>query len=253
MSRRTAARPRRRKPSAAARIRPFWILIAVLLLLLAIGGGYVLNWSGFHPKGVLVSGNRVVPTNEIVARAQIRNDRNLWLQNTGAMATRIETIPYIETAIVRRQLPATVIISVTERTPYAVLEQGAERVTVDHTLRVLQADPVAALPTLVASGNSAMPAGSTVADPTVRALRDDLDALQGAHLAAVRLSNDRFGQLIVTLRDGVRVLLGDDDDRLQQKIELIQPILDQAARGGHRVAQVDLRAVRTPVVIYRSK
>jgi hypothetical protein len=46
------------------------------------------------------------------------------------------------------------------------------------------------------------------------------------------------------------VLLGDDED-IEKKIALIDPILAQTAKAGRHVATLDLRAPNTPVVVYK--
>lgn len=252
MSRREPARPRRRKPSTAARLRPFWILIALVAVLLVAGGVYALNWQGFHPRQIDVVGNRIVTRDEILARAGIVRDRNVWLQNPRAIAARIEAIPYIASATVRRRLPAFVTLDVSERVPYALVDNGRLRASVDHDLRVVQAGEAArGLPRLHAAANDDLTPGRFLTDPALHALRDDEDALAAAHVPADSLVHDRFGGVIAVLHDGVRVLLGDDDEDLAKKIGLIAPIRDQAATGGRRIAQIDLRAVGTPVVIYK--
>ena len=52
------------------------------------------------------------------------------------------------------------------------------------------------------------------------------------------------------MRNGIELLLGDDAD-IVQKSALIAPILSQTAAGPRRVAAIDLRAPKTPVVRYK--
>jgi cell division septal protein FtsQ len=207
----------------------------------------------FFPKSIDVQGNRLVPTGEVISRARIDRTTNLWLQNTSSMVKRIEAIPYIETAAVHRRPPANATIAVVERTPFVVLQTGKHRVVVDRTLRVLQ-DAVGdePLPLLIVRNNLDVAPGVFVADPAAKELRADNDTLVDAHVIVASLSQDKFGELIVTLRDGVRVLLGDDEN-LQKKIALIDPILGQTAKSGRRVATIDLRAPSAPVVVYRAQ
>ena len=242
---------RRRKASPVARVRPFWLLIAVLAAVAAGAGYWAATWPGFFPGHVAVSGNRAVPAEEIAARAGIRAHENIWLQNTRAAAARVEQIPYIAAARVHRSLPANVRIDVTERVPFAVLRYGPHAVVVDRDLRVLQTGEGAeALPAFAIAGDALPVPAVYIKDPNARRLRDDYGVLADAHVAAARLSFDRFGDLIVTMRGGVRLLLGDDAD-LQQKATLVGPILSQVAAQGRKIAAVDLRAPKTPVVVYK--
>lgn len=244
-------RPRRKKKSAAARMRPFWFLILLLIIAAGFGGYFAATWPGFEPLGVSVSGNRVVTAGEILARAQIARGQNLWLQNMAAAAGRVASIPYVNTVQIHRGLPATVRIAVTERTPYARLRYGAETAIVDRDLRVLEAQSGSStLPVFVAKGDAVPKPGAFVKDADAARLRDDYDALTAAHVVVVKLQYDKFGDLVATMRNGVQLLLG-DDRLLAQTAPLVGPILSQVAAGGRRIAQVDLRAPKTPVVVYK--
>jgi cell division protein FtsQ len=242
---------RRRKVSATARLRPFWIPIAVIGIIAVAAGAFVVAWPGFEPKYVAVTGNRLVPRSEILARAAVAAHINMWLQNTGAMATRIEAIPYVASVGVYRLPPASIVISVRERTPFAVVRSGQRVVLVDRDLRVLQDAPYdSTLPQFVLKPGVALDAGRFLTEPSAVAMRDDYDAMIAAHVVPLELSFDRFGGLVATVRGGVQILLGDDAD-LTKKLALVDPILAQIVRKQRHVSAVDLRAPGTPVLVFK--
>lgn len=247
------ARPaRRRRLSTAARLRPFWVLIA---LAVALGGGavaYAVAWPGFYPSAVRVSGNHAVGADEIVASAGVLGHVNVWLQNTAAMQKRIEALPDILTARVHRIPPAVVAIDVVERTPFARVRSGTATATIDNDLRVLSpGTPAPALPEFAVSPGLSLVPGSFLTDPHVRRLHAVYTALDAAHVAVLRLGFDRFGGVIATLPDGVAVLLGEQEP-LASTVGLIAPILAQGARQPRAIKALDLRAPNTPVIVYRS-
>lgn len=242
---------RRSKSSAAARLRPFWALIAVGALALAGAIAFCVTWPGFAPKAVMVGGNKVVPRAEIVRSAAVSTHLNLWLQNPHTIAARVEAIPYVARANVHRVPPATIAIWVTERTPFAILRGAGEEAVVDRDLRVLGPVPPGISLPVFDVGNAALPeAGAFDASARAKALRDDDEALVRAHVIPVALAFDRFGGLVATMSDGIEILLGDDDD-LTSKLGLIDPILAQVVHKTRRVAAVDLRAPGTPVLVYK--
>lgn len=244
---------KRRKKSAGARLRPFWILFILLAIGVAIGGYYAAIWPGFYPKSVTVSGNRIVPSAEILSRAAITRNTNVWLQNTHAAAARIESIPYVRDAEIHRALPAAVRIVVTERKPFAVLNAGGERAIVDRDLRVLQADDgKRTLPLIVAPLMLAPQPGTFLHNADLERLRDDYVTLAAAHVAVRTLRYDKFGDLVARTPGGIDLLLGDDTD-LAKKTPLIDPIISQVSATGKKLAAVDLRAPKTPVVVYKQK
>jgi cell division septal protein FtsQ len=232
---------KRRRATPAQRLRPFWFLIAIVIALLAVCT-YLFSLShAFYPRTIDVSGNRIVSKDAILSAAQIELDRNIWLQNTAAMTQRIEAIPYIDTAAVHRHVPNAISIDVTERTPFALLERNGAIVTVDRTLRVLNpgAPPGAQLPTIIAATHDV---AKTLADTEEVALQTRLDVAQ--------LREDAYGDVEMTLRqNNVRVLFG-DPDTVDDKMQMIVPILEKVDRGNRRVAAIDLRAMTTPVVEY---
>ncbi len=253
MSRKPKAPARRAKASPASRLRPFWILFALVACVAVAVGYYLATLPALRPRTVEIVGNNNVSRSEILAAAAVDPVRNMWLQNTHAIAARIESIADIGTATVYRKPPATMIIDVSERVPFAVVAAHDTTVVVDHDLRVLREDdaPPAHLPTFVLGvpADNLAP-GTFLKNPELRQLRNDDDALLAAHIAPMKLQDDRYGQLIATLDDGVRLLLGDDDD-LAKKIPLIRPILAQVTRSGRPIAALDLRAPTTPIVVYQ--
>jgi cell division protein FtsQ len=242
---------RRTKPTTGARLRPYRVLIVIGIVALAGAIAFAVTWPGFAPKNVTVSGNRIVPSGEIVERAGVAWHVNLWLQDPNAIAKRVETIPYVASATASRRPPSTIAIRVSERTPVAVAVFGNDRVFVDHDLRVLgPAPPESDLPTFVLPLKVAAGPGAFLASDDATAMRNAYAALSAAHVYPQQLAYDRFGGLVATLQQGIVVLFGEDTD-LQKKFVLVDPILAQAQREGRRLATVDLRAPNTPVVTYK--
>lgn len=234
-------------------MRPFWVLFVLAAIAVGVGLYYAATWPGFFPKRISVQGNRVVPVSQILLRASIAAHENVWLQNMHAAANRIEAIPYVKSASIHRILPATVRISVEERRPFALVQFRGERVVVDHDLRVLQREDAALTMPLIAGKDVPAPqAGTFIRDANVQRLRDDDEALVQAHVPVRSLHYDKFGDLVATTPGGIRLLLGDDAD-LSKKTELIDPIISQVSASGKRLAAVDLRAPKTPVVVYKQK
>ena len=248
---RAAKGARRRKPSATARVRRFWIAIVVLLAVFGIAGYALASWRGFRVTRIVVRGNAVVSRSQIVARAAISPRANIWFLNTRAITTRIDAIPDVLASQVHRYLPNNLIVDVTERVPFARVASVGGVGVVDATLRVLSGEHGSAqLPLLYAAHPTALKPGSFLTEPGLTALVDDERLLKRASLAPRELRYDRFHELVVTLPSGVRVLLG-DRTHLKRKVALIKPILNQLAHNGRHISALDLRAPTAPVVVYR--
>ena len=242
---------KRRKPSPAARIRPFWLPIGLAVIVAAVVLVFFATYPGFDPQRVSVSGNSRVSRQEILTRAAVAPQTTIWLQNTGAIAQRISAIPYIDKAHVRRIPPATIRIVVTERTPFAQLRSGYDTEVVDRSLRVLEpAATESALPVFDLEPGIDLTPGSFVRSSAAFALRKAFETMVSRQITPVELGFDRYGGLVVTLRGGLRLLLGGQND-LAQKLTLADAILSQIVAGKGRIAAIDLRAPSAPVLVYR--
>ncbi len=242
---------RRKGRSPAARLRPFRMLIAVCAVLVLVALGLAASWPGFDPKSVAVTGNERVPRSEILDRAAVASDQSMWLQSLRAMRARVEAIPYIASASVRRMPPASIVIAVSERTPFAVVRSGEDAVVVDRGLRVLQAATGEEnLPVFSVKPGAMVVPGAFLTQDGIATLRDDYEAMIAAHVRPRELELDRFGGLVATVQGGIRVLLGDEND-LGKKLALVDPILSQVVSNPRQVAAIDLRAPATPVIVYR--
>ncbi len=246
----SAGSKNRRKKSLGSMMRPFWFLGALAFVAIVFAAAYAAQWPVFYPHSIRIGGNHEVSASAIAQRAAISSNRNLWLQNMAAAADRIAALPYVKTVRIQRQFPATVRIAVTERVPYAVLQSGQLEEVVDKDFRVL-ADPASAhnLAVFFVKPAAIRPAGSFVTDPTALRLRSDYQTLARARVHVTHLRYDAFGDLNASM-NGTQLLLGSETG-LAQKAELIRPILVQVSQAGRRIAALDLRAPRTPVVSYR--
>lgn len=241
---------RRRKVSPLARIRPFWLPISLVAAIVVAALGVTATWPGFETERIVIRGNHRVSQSEILSRAHVAFPRSIWLQNAGAIARRIEAIPYVGRVWIHRVPPSSIQITITERQPFAVLRSPPESVVVDHALRVLEpatgSDPQTLF--IVRSGLVLVPGAFVTAREAIT-LRDAYDAMAARRIAPVALRLDRFGGLVVRLHSGLELLLGEGE--LSQKLSLVDAILAQVVREPRRVAAIDVRAPGTPVVVYR--
>ena len=245
---------RRRKPSLAARIRPFWIL-GLIVAVLAAWGGYALAqspWFRVARVGIDVPLGSPVSRAQVAAAAAIPPGANVWLLGAHAIAQRIEAIPYVDRASVHRgQFPQPFVeLGITVRRPSACVRGGPRVVTIDASARVLQDGCVLPSVARIDAGNGALPRpGATIADPDVARLLADARTLADANLGLRSLRRDRWGGLEAVDVSGVTLRFGDDAD-LGSKAALVAPV--RAGIGSHRpVAAIDLRSPATPVVEFR--
>jgi len=225
-----------------------------VLLAGAIYAGYrAVEWPGFALDHVTLAGERVTPRAAILHAAALREHGNIWLQNLGAAASRIEALPYIRTARLHRIPPNTIAIGVIERTADGCLIGSDEAAAlIDADDRVLAGGcGTANLPRYRVANLAIGAPGTFVHDAGLTRLQSDAHALSGDGRAYASFVHDRFGDVDAVLPNGIVVEFGAEGD-IQEKARLVEPILRQVGERSGTIAAIDLRAARTPVVRYRS-
>jgi cell division protein FtsQ len=210
------------------------------------------TWPGFRASTIAVDGIQVVSEQEVLKKAGIDTRANLWLQNMRAAQRRIESIPYVKSAQMHRSLPATLSIEITERSPEAVIVTGQGTAMIDADRRVLETDGLypEELPRIWLRLEEPVAPGRFLKDPRIARLQRDYQVLRKNDVLAHGLQLNRGTELTVQLRSGVRLMLGQDGD-LAAKAALVQPILHQIEGKLQEVTALDLRAPKTPVVVYK--
>jgi cell division protein FtsQ len=144
---------------------------------------------GLRVQNVVVSGEHKTP--DVLVQAALgvhRGDPILGFSVAGAR-DRLETINWVRSAVVERQLPGTISVQLTERRPYAVWQHDGKFVLVDEKGNMVTDSDVAAfadqLPLIVGAG--APQAAARLLDAL--AARPDLQARMAA---AVRVGGRRW-------------------------------------------------------------
>ncbi|HEX2895979.1 MAG TPA: FtsQ-type POTRA domain-containing protein [Marmoricola sp.] len=121
---------RRRWGRRLRRARPF--LYAALALAVVLGGVWLVFFSSVVTvRDVSVQGTRTISSVRVRAVAKTPIGLQLARVDLGAIRARVETIPAVKSVSVSRSWPHTVAISITERTPVAVVDRGAGLQAVD--------------------------------------------------------------------------------------------------------------------------
>lgn len=121
---------RRRWAQRLRRLRPF-LYAALVLALVGTAVWLVFFSSVVTVRDVQVSGNQTVSATRIEKMARAPIGRPLARVDLAAIQARVETLSAVKSVSVSRSWPHTVAIDVTERTPVAVVDRGAELQAVD--------------------------------------------------------------------------------------------------------------------------
>ena len=187
------------------------VMAGVLLLrstqpggLLAQVGNALANAANLRVQQIVIEGRSNTP--ELLLKAALgvhMGDSMLGFSLTGAQQ-RIETLSWVEHAAVERRLPGTLVVSLTERRPFAIWQNQGRFVLIDRDGQVVANEDVAAfgnLPLVVGAG----------APRAATALLDALATqpqVRSHVMAAVRVGERRWN---LRLKSGADVLLPEDN------------------------------------------
>jgi hypothetical protein len=259
--RRLAVDPRFRRRWAEARRaegrRRLRALVVVLGVVVVIAGGVGLLHSPlFRVEHVTVVGDGKTPRAEIIAAAGLDRGRSLMVDAGGPVAERaVQALPWVGTVSFTRRWPWTVVVTVRERVPAAIVTTTGGSDVVDPTGRVLEVLPALerapALP-VVEGARGALP-GQRIS-PNSGTSGAELGEVLTAAAATPPTLAGRGLQLAYSPALGLRayvgsartvVLLG-DPAQVGVKLAVLEELAAQVTLSGY--AQVDLTVPLRPAL-----
>ncbi|MDD6728342.1 MAG: FtsQ-type POTRA domain-containing protein [Eubacteriales bacterium] len=121
------------------KMRKILVWICVILFVAAVA--VVLSLTVFfHINNVTVKGNEKYTTEEILAQCTIDKGENLFMADTDSAAERLEqTLPYIYDAQIKRKLPDTIEIKITDaKAEYSIKNKDKTYILLDDNFKVLE-------------------------------------------------------------------------------------------------------------------
>lgn len=251
-----AAKPHGRTPRRKAnRRRRNWNrTLQIFAVFLALGDLAALAFApGLHITKVRVFGTQTLTPQQVFAEAQVPDDTNILWMLRQPLTRRLAADPVIDHAERTVRLPDTLILTVTERRPYAVLASGSRRWLLDRKgvpYQELDA-PLPGLPTIEADP-AALPADVALGKPLPAVWLPDAYRLlaltrSDPNWAGAKIAVDQNLNLCLNNRGKPQVRLGQADS-LPWKMALAQAAL--SAYGGalsQRAAYIDVSCPQQPV------
>jgi cell division protein FtsQ len=204
---------------------------------------------------VRLSGANHTAVADVVRVVGLAHHRQMVDLDDGVMARAVAALPWVDTARVVRRWPTTVVVTVTERYPVAIVGDTAGWATVDRRGRVLAvtaARPAGLLEArALTAGGSTTPAppaagapgttvdGAFLTDLTVAV---QLGGYLSSRVTAVAVTDD--GQLQLALSGGATALLGPPAD-LVAKLTAVATVVSKVKVGQ---GTLDVRVPNAPVL-----
>ena len=187
------------------------------------------NMTYFRVRNVSVVGTHYLAPRAVVARLHIDTTASVW-NNLGVYQTRVAGMPGVQSVVVTRSLPGTLVVRVIEAAPVALAPTPGGLEAVDVAGRVLPLDPTRA--------DADLPVVARP-DPVLLKLLAGVQRVAPAlyaRISAVR--RDGAEDVVVTFPDGVvraRV------DATPERLADAGPVRADLARRGMTYTELDLR------------
>lgn len=205
-----------------------------IVALLAIGSPFwgplvMRRMAFFRVHRIEILGARYVAPSDILARLHVDTLASVW-DPTAPLSARVSSHPEIERAIVRRKLPGTLVIEVTERAPVALVPAAGGFRVYDERGVALPIDP----------------ARVTVDAPVLSQADPVLLRLLGAMRVGMPVLYARVSALSVVGKDEVLFELKSQPVRAMKDVTLerladIEPVEVDLGRKQLRASEIDLR------------
>jgi cell division protein FtsQ len=160
--RRAAERIERRQTKPVGQMAAAGFLFATVIYALVVGGQIgrvgdaLLVVLGFGVEEIQITGHK--ETSELAILEQLQGDGSLVSFDLREAQKRVETLPWVASASVRKYYPSTLIVEVGERTPFALWQRDGQVRVIDMTgteIVPLEESRFSKLPFMVGEGANA--------------------------------------------------------------------------------------------------
>jgi cell division protein FtsQ len=252
--RRHHVKPARRRRQWRAWVRPtlqYGALTALLAFGLYRGGAVAANAHVLQIDRIVVRGNMRLSKGEVLTMlGGLRGESLLWT-NLDAWRGRLQASPWVREAALRRSLPSTVEVLISERIPMGVARINGEMYLVDeHGVIIDQYGPqYADLDLPIVDGLTMSDGGSLTDEARAEFAARVIASLRVKPQIARRLSQidvaDLHNALVILNGDPAIVQLGED-----QFLPRLQSYLDLATTLRERVPDIDYVDMRFDDRVY---
>lgn len=107
------------------------------VLPIAFYAGQALEKVGLGLTEVTLKGQRMTRDTEIYDQLELKQSRSIWLLDTEAARKRVEQLPWVQSAVLKRIYPDRLHIDIVERLPQAIWNDGRRTVLLDTDGKIL--------------------------------------------------------------------------------------------------------------------
>lgn len=111
--------------------RKNYLLRFIVFVLFCAGMYYFLSSDIFDISNVKVLGNNYYTVEQIKDKANVKIGKNIFAFRKGALKNKLLKDPYLKNVVIKRKLPSTIVIEITERKEQAALLDNEKYIIID--------------------------------------------------------------------------------------------------------------------------
>lgn len=224
-------------------ISPPMFIGLLFSLIVVIAAFLFINSSYFTVGNVVVEGNKYLAKEEVYRIAGIPEHINIFRLNTSEIQSRLRSDLRVNSVDVSRQLPATIVIAITERRPIAYLSSNYGFVEVDKqgiVLAVHKNIKQSHIPIITGYRAGGAYVGDRIEDSQIaKQLLIFLSLLDEAAINQLSEVNINGERLTAYTTNAVNIRLG-NFERLEEKAKVLGNILVEVNQKKLNVDYIDL-------------
>ena len=240
------------------KVKLLWAGAAILLLVLLCEGLFAVSFSPrfwIYRINVLFNSEHTLSESEVVTLLNLPAEQNYFRTSPGSLEARVRRDPRVRNVVVQHGKVGVLVVNVTERTPVCRLDGTAQPLYVDKDGVLFPRPTAPGLPVPLVQGMKLpAPEASLLGHPLdlpaarsalacLRALSDERRDFPAEDVALITI--DAHGQITLGLREGTKVLIGNEND-LPDKAWAAGQMVQEASTAGYsldKLASIDVRYI----------
>lgn len=204
-----------------------FLLAFVLLALTVLAGLSVTVW--FPVKNVQISGSEIYNDIDLVSALDISDKENLLLLNQESLLAKLQAdFPYIKSLTLKKKLPDTAVIKVSDVKTFYTFTKGEEILVTDNSLRILEGEIKTTVTSVLVNcqwsknGNTIELENSEYTE-IINYLSKEFET---ANIAFNSVSFSNIGDVTVKIDGRFEVELG-DKDKISEKLPRLYAMINE--------------------------
>ena len=225
----------------------------LFIIMVAIAAYVILRSPYFDIRQVVIQGNHYLVEEDIRAATPINTGENIFSVNVSEATEQLKKVPMVKDARITRDLPATVLINITERRPLGILPTGGGFVEVDEEGMCLQRSGagVLGLPVLTGIQVESVSPGDHIHNELLAAILEIAGGLPTEvteELSEIHIDPDR--QVKMYTLGHIPCYFGGSDE-IEAKGAVLAQLLLEIKEHGLKVEYINISSVDKPAVKYK--